>query len=255
MPTPEWVKEASRKKRQRTCVICNTEFLVRSVDRKGATCSKPCRSELNRRYRLGVKQSEETKAKRRATLKAIRNDPERKPKWDAASREGLRKYMADPANRAAMSARSSAHMHRMHADPEFQKRRSERSSRTMKETWIKHREKFTQIAIDRYARGEGVNSEEGKANKVRAAKWIMQKAQEALHTETDFDERYAEIQAQLRREMPYDGPLGTSDYYDYLKKLGVAVASHPVLREIADAFMSEAIPRFSKLWATKKGKQ
>ena len=252
MPTPDWKREESRKKRERTCTICGTEFLVRSVDRKGVSCSKLCLSEVHRRAHSGKMQSEETKAKRIASLKITRNDPERKAKWDAAVRVGLEKYMSNPDNRAAVSARSSAHMRKLHTDPEFQKRRDERSSRVLKAVWVNHRDKFTQYAVERYARGEACNSEEGKRNKVIAAKWIMKKAQEALHTETDYDAQYAEVQAQLRREMPYDGPLDSSDYFDYLQKLGKAVVNHPDLRKLQDEYMKNAIPKFSAEWRAKK---
>jgi len=245
-------REESCKKRERTCVICGAQFLVAKADRKGASCSKLCLSEINRRRQLGKKESEETKAKRIATLKIIRNDPERKVKWDAAVAAGVRKHMADPSNRAAASARSSAHMRKMHTDPEFQKRRDERSSNVMKAVWVNHREKLTQLAVERYTRGEACNSEEGKKNKAIANKWIMKKAQEALHLETDYDERYADIQAQLRREMPYDGPLNNSDYFDYLRKLGQAVVKHPDLRKLQDEFMKKAIPRFSAEWLKKR---
>ncbi len=253
MPTPEWKREESRRKRQRTCAVCGTEFLVRSVDRQGATCSKQCLSKHLSQKQTGRVQSEESRAKRSATMKTLRADPEANARWSAAAHAGIKRYLADPDNFAAFSARASDQMRKLHTDPEFQQRRNERSSRVMKQNWVKYREKFTQDAIEKYARGEACNSEEAKANKAKAAKWIMKKAQEALHTETDYDERYAEIQAQLRREMPYDGPLETSDYYDYLQKLGKATVNHPELRELADTFMSEAIPRFAAAWHERKG--
>ena len=253
MPVPEWKREASRKKRQRVCTVCGAEFMVTKVGHTGFTCSKPCLSKRLSEKHTGKVASPESRAKISAALKAVRSDPERNAKWNAAAHEGIKRYLADPDNLAAFSARASERMRQRHADPEFQKRRNERSSRTMKETWTKYREKFTQIAIDKYARGEGLNSEEGKANKVKATKWIMKKAQEALRTQTDYEARFAEIQAQLRREMPYDGPLGTSDYYDYLQKLGKAVANHPELRKMADDFLSEAIPHFAQIWNETKG--
>jgi hypothetical protein len=251
MPT----REESRKKRERICVICGAQFLVAKTDRKGASCSRPCLSKMLRQRQLGKKASEETKAKRSVAVKTVRNDPERKAEWDAAIRAGIMKHLADPNNRAAASARSSAHMRKMHTDPEFQKRRDERSSNVMKAVWVNHREKLTQLAVERYARGEACNSEEGRHNSAIAAKWIMKKAQEALRVETDYNERYAEIQARLRREMPYDGPLDSSDYYDYLRKLGKAVTSHPELRKLSDAFIREAIPRFSAEWLKKREEQ
>ena len=245
-------REESLKKRERVCVICGAQFLVAKTSSKGASCSKPCFSEIIRQKQLGKKASEETKAKRSATLKKVRNDPERKAEWDAAAAAGIKKHMADPSNRVAASARSSARMRKMHTDPEFQKRRNERSSNVMKAVWVNHREKLTRLAVERYARGEACNSEEGRNNSSIATKWIMKKANEALRLETDYNERYAEIQARLRREMPYNGPLDSSDYYDYLKKLGTAVTSHPELCKLHNDFMVQAIPRFSAEWIKRR---
>jgi hypothetical protein len=125
----------------------------------------------------------------------------------------------------------------------------------MKATWGKHRELFTAAAVERYASGVGINSDEGKAKKAAACKWIMTQAQEALHTETDYNLVYTEVQARLRREMPYDGPQEGSDYMEYLRKLGLATVSSPECRSIADAFLSEAIPRFAAEWKKRRAAQ
>jgi hypothetical protein len=147
-------------------------------------------------------------------------------------------------------------MKRRHTDPEFQERRDARSSRTMKANWEKHRNTFTAQSIERYQRmaaeGSGICSDDSEARKRLAAKWIMKRAQEALHTETDYNEVYAMVQARLRREMPYDGPAESADYYEYCSKLGRAVTLSPECREIADSFLAEAIPRFAAEWRKHK---
>lgn len=90
----------------------------------------------------------------------------------------------------------------------------------------------------------GICSDEQRAITASIGRWVLKKAQEALHAETDFDEVFTAVQDELRRDMPYDGLLGTSDYFDYLKKLGSRTASDRRVREIADAFMKHTIPRF-----------
>jgi hypothetical protein len=252
--TPDRVKEASRKKRERTCVICGAQFLVKKSSHKGATCSKPCLSEYWRRAKTGLEQSKATKAKRSQALKAFRADPDRNAKWTEAAAAGAAKWHSAPDNAEAFAKRSSDRMKRRHADPDWQKVRDERSSRTMKANWERHRDSFVASSVERYARGEGFNSEEAKQKKAEANKWIMTKAQEALHSETDIDVVFMEVQERLRREMPYDGPLETSDYYDYLKKLGTAVANSQEIRGLADTFMAEAIPRFAAQWQTMRRK-
>ena len=104
------------------------------------------------------------------------------------------------------------------------------------------------MAVERYVQGIGISSDGAMANKATANRWILKQAQAALHAETSFNAIYADVQARLRLEMPYDGPLDSSDYHDYLSKLGSAVTHHPEIRAIADAFMSEAIPRFAEEW-------
>lgn len=252
MPTPERIKAASREKRQRVCVICGTHFMVRAVGRVGKSCSAPCLSELRARLKRGTKQSAETVAKRSNSLKAVRSDPERNAKWTDAATQGLRRWHADPANAEAFATLSSERMKRRHTDPEWQKVRDARSSRTLKAVWETHREQFIAASIDRYARGIGLNSEEANAKRDEAHRWIMKKAQEALHTETDYNLVFADAQARLRREMPYDGPLEGSDYMEYLGKIGRATASSPECRQLSDTFMSEALPRFAAEWRRRK---
>jgi len=147
-------------------------------------------------------------------------------------------------------------MKRRHADPEWQKVRDKRSSATMKTTWETRREQFTVQAAERYLRheeaGTGINSPDAKRRKAIAVQWIMKKAQEAFHAETEYNAVYAEVQARLRREMPYDGPQEGSDYMDYLQMLGRAVTCSPECRTIADTFLSEAISRFAKAWNARR---
>jgi len=245
-------KATSIAKRKRICAICGTHFLVKKADRKGVTCSRECSSKhINQRQR-GRKASPETREKISAALKAVWGDPERSAKWTAAVAAGARNWHADPDNAAAFAKRSSERMKRRHADPEWQKVRDTRSSRVMTANWVKHREVYVAQAIERYEQSEisgvGINSDDAKAKKAEAAKWIMTKAGAAMRAETDYNAVYTEVQARLRREMPYDGPQNNSDYYDYSKKLGHAVVNSPECRAIADEFMATAIPRFAKKW-------
>jgi hypothetical protein len=53
----------------------------------------------------------------------------------------------------------------------------------------------------------------------------------------------------MRREFPYDGPMGASDYHDYCKKIGKMMCADPALRKFQDDFLREAIPRAGGEWA------
>lgn len=113
-------------------------------------------------------------------------------------------------------------------------------------------EEYKAGALQRYeqmmATGTGICSTETRALTANAAKWVMKKARAAMEVETDFVEVWARVQDRLRREMPYDGPLGTADYFEYSRKLGKALTADPEIRELQDGFMSEAIPRFYAEW-------
>jgi hypothetical protein len=252
MPTPERIKAASLEKRRRICVICGTVFLVKKTSDVGKTCSKPCHSTHNAKVRTGRKQSAETIARRSQSLRAARADPERNAAWNAAVAKGIAAWHDNPANAAEFAKRASDRMKLRHQEPDFQKRRDERSSRTMKATWKKNRDKFIAQAVSRYLRhrenGQGLWDSETIARKNEAAQWIMKRAQEAMHAETEYNAVFAEVQEQLRRETPYDGPQGAGDYLEYCQKIGTATVNDPRCRAIADAFMSEAIPRFSAEW-------
>lgn len=252
MPTPEWVKEASRKKRTRVCVICNTTFLVKKASEVGRTCSRPCRLKHQSNLKLGKKASAETRAKMSAGQKRANKVEGRLEKRREAALKGLLKWHRDPKNAEEFAKRSSERMRRRHADPEWQEVRDARSSRTLKRTWLEHRDVFVEYARERYAQGLGLNSEEAKRNKAAAGKWIMKKCREALLVETDYSEVFKSVQERLRAEMPYDGPKEGSDYQEYSKKLGAAVVNSPECRAIIDPFMSEAIGRFAKKWQRKK---
>lgn len=255
MGTPIHIREASLKKRQRVCVICGAEFVVRNASIIGRACSKPCASAHQSRIQSGRIVSDETRAKRSASLKAKHADPEFAAKWRAKNAAAVAAWHSNPDNATAFAKRSSERMKKRHGDPEWQKVRNERSSRTMKKNWETYRDLFTAQSAERYIRnielGRGINTGEAEAKKRTAAKWIMKQAQAALHTETDYNEVYAAVQAKLRREIPYDGPQGTADYFDYLRKLGSLVTNSPECREIADGFLSTAIPRFAEEWRKK----
>lgn len=90
----------------------------------------------------------------------------------------------------------------------------------------------------------GICSEEIRTMTANINKWVLKKAREALELETDFVQIWTDTLERLRREMPYDGPLGTADYFDYCSKIGKAMTADPALRKIQDDFMKEAIPRF-----------
>ena len=248
------IRKRSAENRRKHCVVCQQEFVARQITIK--TCSAACRSEHQGNLKRGVAQSAETVAKRSAAMKAVRADPVKNAEWNAAAQAALVRYRADPANAEKISKRSSEHMARLHQDPEFQARRDERSSRTMKANWEKHRDLYLEKAYERSAQdqanGTGIWSEDAIARKNAASKWIMKKSAEAMRLETDYNEVYATVQARLRAEMPYDGPQDGSEYMDYLQRLGTAVVSSPECREIADRFMSEAIPRFAKAWRERK---
>jgi hypothetical protein len=77
-------------------------------------------------------------------------------------------------------------------------------------------------------------------------KIIMRRAARELRAETDYCAVFADVQARLRRELPYDGPKEGSDYAEYLHNLGRATAAHPMCQEILGSFMRQAIPRITK---------
>lgn len=255
MPTPERIKLASLAKRKRICTVCGAHFIVAKADRKGAACGPVCLSEVQRRNRLGKKATVETKAKMSASQKAFMaaNPAIAKRRVDIG-RAALKHLWAEDAE--ALARASSERMKARHKDPDFQQRRDERSSRVMKDNWKKHRELFVQQSKDRYKSGiTGLNEGEAADKRDAASKWIMKKAQEALHTETDFDDVFTAEHNRLRREMPYDGPKEGSDYMEYLGKLARAVNASPKVRAIADTFMREAIPRFAEEWQAQKLEQ
>jgi hypothetical protein len=248
MPTPISVKEASLKKRARVCAICGAHFFVRSPERVGRTCSKECFRKNISAIQTGKTRSAESNAKRSESMKRRLADPEKMMKFQQATTAGIRKWLSDPVNAAKFAARSSETMKKRHTDPEFQKRRDKRSSETMKRNWIKYRDTFTKVAVERYAAGLGINSDESKEKKNVAAKWIMKKCRESMILETDYIAVFTDTLNRLRREFPYDGPKDGSDYTDYLSKLGRMVTNSPECRMIADTFMKAAIPRFSAAW-------
>lgn len=182
--------------------------------------------------------------------------PEAEERRKAAHREAMKRWHADPVNAAAFAKRMSERMKARHADPAWKERRSEISSRSAKKMWAERRGHFVQLAVDRYARmvaeGTGICSEDSVARKNAASKWIMQKAQDELHANTEFNELYRETQARLRRDNPYDETGNDADYFAYCSWLGTAVASDPVVRALADTFMSAAIPRWAKAWQERK---
>lgn len=255
MPTPDRIKAASLAKRQRVCRVCGAQFVVRSADRLGASCSPPCRKEVNRLAQTGRVQSEETKAKRSASMKQTMSDPVRKEARSASARAALSKLWDDPEFRARRSQASSERMRQRHADPAWQRIRDERSSRVMKANWEKHRDIFTQQALDRYERGVcSLNQGEAEERKRAAAKWIMTQAQASLHSETNYDEVFRNVQARIRSEHPFYGDTESRDYYEYCQKIGKMVTSHPECRAIADQHLGIAITRFSAQWQAKKSK-
>ena len=253
MPAPQWIRERALKARQRTCVICGTEFVVKKSSHAGKTCSVPCRKKLMSQNAKARRASPEQRAKLSLTMKEKYKDPAYAKRHKDATRSAQKKWHADPENAAAFAKRSSDRMKQRHADPEWQKVRNERSSRVMKENWEKYRDTFTQHSAERYQQmlktGSGLLSEEAEERKRAAAKWIMKRANDALHEETDYNEVYARVQARIRAEQPFDGE---GDYYTYCRWLGREVVNSPECRQVADEYMSEAIPRFSALWRERK---
>lgn len=223
-----------------TCEACEKPFTSRKPPSKAPkNCSKEC-----------AKASRNSKA---AAAWRVEGARERRSK---AQTEGIAKAMSDPVKAAHRSAISSAHMKRLHADPAFQKRRDDRSSRVMLANWGKYRDQFLAQASARYARfleaGVGICSEVAKGRKAEASMWIMKRANQFLHTETDYNTVFTDAVRRLRRENPYDGPLEGSDYLDYCRMIGIAVTSSPECRDLADTFMSGAIPRAAAEWNAKK---
>jgi len=194
--------------------------------------------------------SAEANAKMAATMRAKFDDPEYRAMHKARSAAANKKWHSDPENAAKFAERSSERMKKRHAEGNWKADggRSGISSRGIKKALEIHKEMYRQMAKDRYAAGLGINSEESKAAKAAASKWIMKAAKDALHAETNYNELYQEAHIRLRREMPYDGPSDGADYHEYIKKLGTATVNSPECRKAADDFMALAIPMFAKKW-------
>lgn len=238
---------------KRVCAVCRTGFTVSRSSFKGITCSSTCLSAYQSRMRTGQKDTVETKAKKSAALKKAWADPDRAAEWRKAAAEGISAWHGNPENAEAFAERSSARMKARHCDPEFQARRDVRSSETMKKNWERYRELYEAQSVDRYLQMRenqtGLCSPEAMRKRDERAKWVLTKAQEALHAETDYDATYAEVQARLREESPYDAVEWGGDYMGYLQDLGRKVVSSPECRGIADPFLSAAFSRFSEEWS------
>jgi hypothetical protein len=198
--------------------------------------------------------SPEHKAKIAAAHRAKFNDPAYKAMHKARSAAANKKWHSNPENAAKFAQCSSERMKKRHAENNWKAEggRSGISSRGIKKALDTHKEMYREMAKDRYAAGLGINSDTAKSAKVAAGKWIMKAANEALHSETNYNEVYREAHLRLRREMPYDGPSDGADYHEYIKKLGTATVNSPECRKVADDFMRVAIPRFAKKWQEQK---
>jgi endogenous inhibitor of DNA gyrase (YacG/DUF329 family) len=90
MPTPDWVREAARKKRERVCPVCGVFFIAPRAESKGL-CSKACQAVNYARVVTGRKQSQETKNKRVASMTAFRKaNPEKEAARIAAVRRAVK---------------------------------------------------------------------------------------------------------------------------------------------------------------------
>lgn len=251
MPTPDHIRQASLAKRRRVCVICDKEFHVKSADRVGRTCSKEHQRIHISRIQKGRKQSPETITKRSESIRAVWADPEKRSSWKEATTEGIRRWHENEVNARIFAKRSSERMKRRHADPEWQKVHKERSSRTMRANWAKYRNEYVAAACRRYEQGIGINSEDSIKKKNAACTWILKQAQAALHTETNYDAVFTEVQRQLRASMPYD-PIVHGDHNEYSRLLGKKVVDSAECREIADGFLATAIPKYAAEWRTSR---
>lgn len=200
---------------------------------------------------MGRKHTPESNAKRAEASRLKWQDPEFRAKASAAMKEGQKRAAADPVKAAKRSATTSAHMKRMHQDPEFQARRNKRSSETLKATWARSemRARFIDQAREKYAAKIGVSRADSVAASKAANRWILTQANAELRAATDYNAVYKEVQAQMRLDFPYDGPEDDAFYKEYLGKLGRRVVAHPRLVKISREFLSEAIPRWAKVWA------
>lgn len=232
--------------RERTCVVCAAPFISK---KERATCSKKCLAETRRACASGRKHTPETRNRRSAALKVAWSSPAAS-NWRDAIGAGVRNWHSKPENARAAAHRASERMRLRHADPNWQRVRDERSSRVMLDNWRRHRERFVRQSVERYRQmvegGWGLCSEDAKTKRRDFAKRLMKIAQAELRACTEIDEKMSELHHRLRREMPYDGPQTESDYLDYLQKLCRAITTHPEYREMADAFMAEAIPRIAR---------
>lgn len=204
MPTPDWVKEKARKRRERTCPICDKHFLASRPSAKGF-CSRECQDINFSRVTTGRKQSDETKRKRAMSISKFRaGNPD-------AERDRIN----------AVTAATQTDDYRNGAFLRYLKMAEQKS---------------------------GICSDDIRDYTAARSKWVMKKAREALNCETEFTALWTDTLDRLRRENPYDGPMGTADYVDYCRKIGAMLTADPQIRAAQDEFFREAIPRFGKEW-------
>lgn len=241
-----------RKLRQKVCIECGGAFEDQSRKNIRKTCSDTCLAN-NRIAALKSRDvTDETRSKMSRAQKALNEDADWKNARVAAAGDGIRAHLTIPENREAWAKRGSDRLKRLHRDPEFRKMRSKVSREIMLRNWEKHRDRYVAATKRRYLNGEGISSEHGRKNRDRAWKWIMTKAQEALHGETNFDALFALTQARLREEHPFEGQHGTPDHHEYLRWLGHQVTSDPEIRSLADGFMSRRIPEIVAEWKERR---
>jgi hypothetical protein len=199
-----------------------------------------------------MKQSEETKAKRAASMRARWADPEHRAALTAGIKAAAQRIQADPEKAAAFAARSSERMKRRHQDPEWQIVRNARSSRVAKANWADPviRERLTEASRNNYAQ---LHTEAARLASRTAAKWILKQAWAEMLAATDYANTYRDVQAEMRMKYPYDGPQDSAAYSKHCQRIGRLVVTDQRLKDIQFDFMRDAIPRWADAWKNKKG--
>jgi hypothetical protein len=198
-----------------------------------------------------TKPSEETKAKRAASMRARWADPEYRAALKVSLKASAQRLQADPEKAAAFAARSSERMKRRHQDPEWQIVRNARSSRVGKANWAhpEIRERLTEFARHNYAK---LHTDAAKLASRTAAKWILKQAWAEMLAATEYANTYRDVQAEMRMKHPYDGPQDSAAYSEHCQRIGRLVVTDQRLKDIQFDFMRDAIPRWADAWKKKK---
>ncbi len=236
------------KKRQRVCVCCGAQFLSVEARSPAKHCSKDCRygraANLESRKRVCVECGAEFVGPPPSKPQKYCSSPCR-GKAQSRERTGWKQTTQTIEKRRAKTLANLA-------DPEFRSRWLKSVCDGMAK-WMDNPDNAHSLSAKRSANLKAYYQDaERSAERRSMSSWVMKAAGKALRTETNYPELFAAAQARLRAEHPFNGQIPSDDYYEYCRMLGTLTVNSPECRALADSFMSDAIPRFTAEWQSKK---